>query len=313
MHTFLMFLGIIASVALFLFSAISFSRVIKKSVGVELKKAIENLTLTPLRGLFVGGITTAILQSSTAASVLVAGLVDAGVIKYFASLGLIFGVNIGTTITSQLIALNFMRISPFIILFGIILYFWGNGLKKYAKPIIFFGMLFLSILSISYFVSEIDQVLLISIVSLASNVYSSIIFGMLLAIFLQSSSVVSGLVLVMAGGGLLSLSQATGMVLGANIGTTSTVIIASIAMNKYAKRVAAAHFFFNLIGVLLALPILHVLYGMVESLGGSLQQQVANIQLIFNVSCALLFLVFVKPYSKFISWLVRSLSSSKDN
>ncbi len=313
MYTFLMFLGIVASVAMFLFSAIYFSRVVKESVGAELKKAIETLTLTPLRGLFVGGITTAILQSSTAVSVLVASLVDAGVIKYFASLGLIFGVNIGTTITSQLIALNFMRISPFIILFGTILYFWGNGLKKYAKPIIFFGMLFLSILSISYFVSEIDQALLISIVSLASNVYLSIFFGMLLSIFLQSSSVVSGLVLVMASSGILDLSQATGIVLGANIGTTSTVILASLALNKYAKRVAAAHFFFNFIGVLLVLPVLHVLYGMVESLGGSLQQQIANIQLIFNLTCALLFLVFVKPYSKFISWLIRMLSFSKDN
>lgn len=308
-----MFLGIIASVALFLFSAISFSRIVKKNVGAELKKAIETLTLTPLRGLFVGGIVTAILQSSTAASVLVAGLVDAGVIKYFASLGLIFGVNIGTTITSQLIALNFMRISPFIILFGTILYFWGNGLKKYAKPIIYFGTLFLSILSISYFVSEIDQSLLISIVSLSSNIYLSILLGMLLAICLQSSSVVSGLVLVMAGSNILSLSQATGMILGANIGTTSTVILASLALNKYAKRVAAAHFFFNFIGVLLVLPVLHVLYGIVETLGGSLQQQIANIQLIFNLICALVFLVFIKPYSKFISWVVRVLSPSKDN
>lgn len=308
-----MFLGIIASVALFLFSAISFSRIVKKNVGAELKKAIETLTLTPLRGLFVGGIVTAILQSSTAASVLVAGLVDAGVIKYFASLGLIFGVNIGTTITSQLIALNFMRISPFIILFGTILYFWGNGLKKYAKPIIYFGTLFLSILSISYFVSEIDQSLLISIVSLSSNIYLSILLGMLLAICLQSSSVVSGLVLVMAGSNILSLSQATGMILGANIGTTSTVILASLALNKYAKRVAAAHFFFNFIGVLLVLPVLHVLYGIVETLGGSLQQQIANIQLIFNLICALVFLVFIKPYSKFISWVVKVLSPSKDN
>lgn len=313
MYTFLMFLGIIASVALFLFSAISFSRIVKKNVGAELKKAIETLTLTPLRGLFVGGIVTAILQSSTAASVLVAGLVDAGVIKYFASLGLIFGVNIGTTITSQLIALNFMRISPFIILFGTILYFWGNGLKKYAKPIIYFGTLFLSILSISYFVSEIDQSLLISIVSLSSNIYLSILLGMLLAICLQSSSVVSGLVLVMAGSNILSLSQATGMILGANIGTTSTVILASLALNKYAKRVAAAHFFFNFIGVLLVLPVLHVLYGIVETLGGSLQQQIANIQLIFNLICALVFLVFIKPYSKFISWVVKVLSPSKDN
>ena len=101
----------------------------------------------------MGTVSTVILQSGTAASVIVANLADAGLISFYNTLGVLFGLNIGASITSQLIAFNFMFISPFIILLGLIICWWGGRLKKYGKPVFYFGLLFFSIYLISMFFS----------------------------------------------------------------------------------------------------------------------------------------------------------------
>lgn len=115
--------GIIGSVSLFLFSVISFGREIKLIAGQKIKVILSSLSSNPIKGFLFGAISTAILQSSSAVSVLLAGLADVGLISFFNVLGIIFGVNIGTTITSQLVAFNVMSVSPFIIFFGFLIEF----------------------------------------------------------------------------------------------------------------------------------------------------------------------------------------------
>jgi phosphate:Na+ symporter len=297
--------GIIGSVALFLYSVISFGKEIKHTAGYQIKSFLSHITSNPVKGIIFGAISTAILQSSSATSVIIASLADTGLISFYNTLGVIFGVNIGTTITSQLVAFNAMSISPFIILFGFLIYFWGNIFKKYGKTIIYFGFLFFSIYLISIFTSRVDQEILGSLLSITSNPLVAILIGVIASIAFQSSSIVSGIVLILAGLGHIDLTQSVGLILGANIGTTSTVIIASLTLGKEAKKVALSHFMFNFLGVLILLPFLSYFYEVVKYFDGEIVHQVANIHLIFNLACTFIFLLAIKPFSRLINFMIK--------
>lgn len=149
---------------------------------------------------------------------------------------------------------------------------------------------------ISHFVSQINEHTLSSYLSITSNMYVAIIVGIILSLTFQSSSVVTGIVLAVAGTGNIDLAQSVGLILGANIGTTSTVVIVSLAMGREAKKIAFSHFLFNFLGVLFFIPFLKYFYQIVEWLDGGLVRQIANIHLIFNLSCSVLFLSLIRPF-----------------
>lgn len=268
------------------------------------------MTSNPIKGVVFGTISTAILQSSTAASVITASLTDAGLLSFYSAIGVIFGVNIGTTITTQLIAFNFMHISPFIIIFGFLLHFWGKSFRKYSKPVVYFGLLFFSIYLISFFVSQIDTIYIKDLLSFSSNIFFAIIVGIIACLVFQSSSVVSGIVLVLASSGIIDVTQGVGLILGANIGTTSTVIIASLAMGKEAKKVALTHFYF--LGVLFVLPFLGYFLVTLDYIGGDTVHKIANVHLLFNILSAVLFLILIRPFRMFVEFITKgSLFSGK--
>lgn len=298
-------LGIIGSISLFVYSIFSFDHLIRKHASEKLKGLLQSMTSTPVRGVVFGFVTSAIIQSSSALTTLLASLADAGLISFYNSLGVIFGANIGTTITAQLIAYNFATLSPVIILLGLLCLRWGGRYKNYGKPVIYFGLLFFSIYLISYFVSGISEGYITQYVSLISNLYIAIFAGIIASIVFQSSSVVTGVVLVMAGMGHFDLSQSVGLVLGANIGTTSTVLIASTVLGKEAKKVAVAQFLFNFLGVLIMLPFINIFYNIVRWFDGDIIHQVANIHLLFNVVCAIIFLIAIKPFAWLVNHLVK--------
>ncbi|MDD4804623.1 MAG: Na/Pi symporter [Candidatus Pacebacteria bacterium] len=305
MNIFSVVLGMTGSISLFLYAVISFGKLIKENAGQKIKELLYSMTSNPVKGVFFGAISTAILQSSTATSVIVASLADAGVISFYHSIGIIFGVNIGTTITSQLIAFNIMSISPYIIILGVLLYFWGRGYKKYAKSIIYFGLLFYSIYLISIFALKIDNNVIGYILSFNQNILFIILIGIVSSVILQSSAVVTGLVLVFVGNGTISIIQAVGLILGANIGTTSTVLIASTAMGKDGKKVAFTHLLFNFVGVIIFLPVLKYFIIFVELIGGDIVHKVANIHLLFNLFCVFIFLLMIRPFSILINKIIK--------
>jgi len=296
--------GIIFSVLLFLYSVISFGKVIKVHSGPKIKELLSSMTSNPIKGVVFGTISTAILQSSTAASVLVASLTDAGLISFYNTVGVILGVNIGTTITTQLIAFNFMHISPFVIIFGVLLYFWGKSFSKYSKPVIYFGLLFFAIYLISFFVSQIDTSYVRDLFSFSSNIFYAILIGIIACLIFQSSSVVSGVVLVLTGSGIIDVTQGVGLILGANIGTTSTVIIASFTMGKEAKKVALTHFLFNFLGVLFILPVLKYFLIGLSYLGDDAVHKIANVHLLFNILSAIIFLILIRPFRVLIEFVI---------
>lgn len=298
------FSTVLALVFIMLNAVSKFSKHIQIVAGDTFKDMIRSLTSNPFRGTIVGTVFTALIQSSAATMMMVVSLVDSGVMSFYNSLGVMFGANIGTTLTSQLVALNFTSIAPYVVILGFLMYAYDWKYKRYGKPVLYFGIVFLSLSLISDVVLglQTNQSFLHLFESL-SNVYTAIIFGAIAAIVFQSSTITSAIVVILAGQGLLSASIGIGIMLGANIGSASTSFIASLFMNHGAKKAATAHVLYNVIGVVCILPFLTPFYTLIEFIGGSASQQVANAHVIFNIFSAVFFLIFIKPFALFVEWV----------
>ncbi len=292
-------------VFLFLFSIRKFSNQVSRVAGDKFKSAMEAFTKTPWRGIAFGTAITAVLQSSTATTVLLVGLVEAGTITFANSLGVVFGANIGTAITSQLIAFNILKIAPYILIAGFVVDRTNSRWKKYGKSIFYFGLVFFCLALISQLIRPLsNDPQILSVFSNISNIFIAILVGILITVFFQSSTVVASLVILLVAQNILNFDQAFGIILGSNIGTTSTALIASAIMEKQAKRTAIAHFLFNLIGVIIFLPFFSLFVSAIRFIGGSVTQEVANAHLLFNLVNTAIFVILLKPFSNLISRLI---------
>jgi len=299
-------IAIVAIITLFIFAVKKFSNQVHNLAGDGFKKTLGVMTRTPLRGLFSGAAVTAAVQSSTAVTVMLVSLVQAGTLSFNNSLGVILGANIGTTITSQLVAFNILTIAPFILLFGFLLERFGQKYQRYGKIVFYAGLIFFCLSLIAFLIEPFKtDPLILSILARTSNLGVAIVVGTILTVVFQSSSLVSSLLIVLVGGGLLDFNQAFGMILGANIGTTSTVLIVSIFTEKAARRVAVAHLLFNVLGVLIFLPFIDSFSSLITSLDISAVRQVANAHLIFNLIVAGFFLVLINPFARLVTRIVR--------
>lgn len=297
---------VLALVLVFLFSIQKFSNQIKRIAGDKFRSTLDALTATPLKGFFAGTLFTALIQSSTATTVLVVSLVDAGVLTFYRSLGVIFGANVGTSLLTQLVAFNISNVAPIFIIVGFLVGYFGRGYKHLGKPIFYFGLVFLSLSLISSYVEPLrTNPEVLAFFESISNVYWAIIVGAIFTVVIQASTVTSGITVLLASSGLISMEQAVGIILGANIGTTVTALVATIGMNTGAYKAALAHFLFNLIGVLVILPFLTPFTSLIAYFDGGLGHQVANMHLVFNILSAALALVFIRPFEKLINLLAR--------
>lgn len=293
---------ILSLVAIFLFSVHKFSDHIQRIAGDKFKSFLHSFTSTPVRGFGLGVLFTSLIQSSTATTVILVSLVHAGLLSFQNSLGVIFGANIGTTITSQLVALNVGNVAPYFVLLGFIFTFSKGRYRIFGKPIFYFGMMFFSLSLISVYLGPMkENAEVLAMLSRVSNFPLAVLVGLAFTAIVQSSSVTSGMVILLVGNGLLGFEQAFGMIIGANIGTTVTALIASILMNVEAKKVALAHLVFNVLGFFLFFPFEGMLSRAIEVLGGSASQQVANAHLLFNLICGVMFLILVRPFGKLIN------------
>lgn len=298
--------AIIPGIILFLYGIEQFSHEVQIAAGEYFRNLIQRLTRTPARGTVVGALVTALVQSSMATTVITVGLVNSGIISFTASLGIIFGANIGTTMTSQLIALNLTSFAPVLILVGFVLGIIGRKYKVFGRPLFYFGLVFFSLSLISgVMIPYRNDPQLIELVGLMQNVFLQIAFGLIITIIFQSSSVTTGLVVVMTQNGLLTPATAIPVLLGANLGTPSTTLLVAARMNTSAKRAAVAHFLFNFLGVLLFLPFLGQLTLFAGMIGGDPGQQVANAHLIFNLTCGVVFLILIRPFEQVVRRLVQ--------
>jgi phosphate:Na+ symporter len=302
----LILVSLVAVVFVFLFAVKKFSHQVQYLAGDKIKLLAERFTNTKIKGLFSGLVLTSILQSSTAFIVILVSLADASIISFTNSIPMIIGANIGTTITTQLVAFKILNIAPYILVLGFILMNFKNKYERFGKPIFYFGLVFSSLLIISVLAnffqdSEIFNIL----ISKTSNLFIAILVGIFISTILQSSSITTVIVVIFAGAGILSFAQSFGIILGTNIGTTSTALLASIVTGKQGRRVALANFLFNTGGVIIFLPFVGLFVKLITSIPVGLPNQVAISHLIFNILIAIVFLVFIKPFNLLIHKIIK--------
>lgn len=291
---------------LFLFGIQHLSKEIISAVGNTFRKLLERFTSNRVKGAFLGAGVTAVIQSSIATIVIATGLVNGGIISFTQSLGIVIGANVGTTLTAQLVAFNVMSFAPIFLILGFLLSMFGKEkYKLLGKSVFYFGLVFFSLNLMSNAlipIQENPQVM--AWLAQLSNVFIALAVGFLITSVVQSSSVTTGIVVVLASSGMITLPQGIPLLLGANIGSTLPIIFTSFKLNLHAKRVAMAHLIFNVVGALILIPFILPFSALVASIGGGTGQQIANAHTIFNIGMALIFLVLLTPYKYLIKRIV---------
>ncbi|WP_020402480.1 Na/Pi cotransporter family protein [Gracilimonas tropica] len=268
-YNFFDFLQLIGALGIFIYGMKVFSDGLQKVAGNKLRAILKGMTTTRFRGIFTGFAATTVTQSSSTTTVMVVSFVNAGLLTFMESTGVIMGANIGTTVTAWMVSIfGFkMKITPIaVMLIGIFFPFMFSGrerLKNLAEAMIGFGILFIGLDFIKNAVPNIQQnpeMFMFLDQFTEFGFFSIVLFviaGTLLTLLTQSSSAASAITLVMLFQGWIDFPIAAAMVLGENIGTTVTANIAALVGNVYAKRSARFHFVFNVFGVFWMLLLLH--------------------------------------------------------
>jgi len=302
-------ISLLAVVFVFLFAIKKFSGQIQYLMGAKFKNLLEKFTNTPIRGVLVGAGVTSVIQSSSAVTVLLVSMVDSGILSFSNSIGVIIGSNLGTTLTTQLVALKVLNLAPYVLVVGFLLMNIRSKYNKYqhlGKPIFYFGLIFSCLFIISVLAGTFQESnIFLSLVSKTSNIFFAIGAGIIISTILQSSSISTSLIIIFVGGGFLTFIQAFGIILGTNIGTTTTALLASTVTGKQGKRVAVTHFLFNLFGVIIFLPFIGMFSGFINNIPIGLAGQVALSHLIFNIIIAIIFIFAIKPFENLVYRVVK--------
>lgn len=312
-ETFQTLILIIAAISLFVYGLQSFSQEIE-NLGVDrLQKWIGKITSIPMGGFLLGGVVTAIIQSSTMVSSLTVSLVSSGVITFKESLLILLGTNIGTTSTGWIVSFQSYLLGPIFIVLGTLISMIPTRIATIGKSIFYFGFIFFSLSFISQAMEPLrNNPMLIEILSKASNPFLGILYGIVITVIIQSSSVVVGLVIILISQGIITLESAIPIVVGANVGTTSTALLVSFKLSPLSRLTALSASTFNLVGVLLLLPFLGILEWFVESVTLNPTIRVALAFTVSNTLTSVFFLIFLNPTMRLLQkhkWYKESLQS----
>ena len=299
MSNFRVLLSIVSAIVLFLYGLGAFSHEIQEVGGETLKKWLGRLTEKRWLALLLGVVATAIVQSSSAVTSLTVALVDAGTMSFRSSLGVLLGANIGTTSTAWLVSLKLTLIGPFFIVFGTLLSALPTRFKILGKAAFYFGFIFFSLDVVSFTLKPLAQnPVFAEVLSRSTKPAMGVLTGTVVTAIVQSSSITTGLCILLVQQNLLSPTAAIPIVIGANIGTTATALVASIKMQRTARRVAVANLCFNAFGVALFLPFLRWFAVRVVEVAGNPGIAVAWAQLIFNVMMSLAVLLLLRIFER---------------
>ena len=261
---------------LFLFGMQMMSESLERVAGDRMRSILEFFTKNRFIGMIVGIVFTAIIQSSNATTVMVVSFVNSGLMTLMQSAGVILGANIGTTITGQLIAFNLSDIAPLFVITGVVMAMFSKkqNVKKIGNVILGFGILFMGLSTMGSAMSGLkDSPQVISWLQTLSNPFIAVLVGFLVTAVLQSSSATVGILILLSTQGLIDPSICLFIILGCNIGSCVSALLASISGNKDAKRAAWIHFLFNIIGTLIIFIALIVafnpIYGALAAISGS--------------------------------------------
>lgn len=320
--------GLTGGLALFLYGMNSMSDALQKAAGEKMKRILEVLTKNPVMGALAGALVTAVLQSSSATTVMVIGFVSAGLMSLPQGISVIFGANIGTTMTAQLMAFKISDYIYPIIFIGFMVSFLSKREKvtEIGKVIFSFGLLFEGIEIMGSVMKPLaSSPVFIDLMGKVSDIpVLGVVLGAVMTLVVQSSSatiaVLQNFASQPAADGVTSvigLSGAIPILLGDNIGTTITALLASIGQSKNAKRTAVAHSVFNITGsavFLLVIPVFSKLVQYISPKGNEvdvISRQIANAHTTFNVTCTLIWLPLIPVMVKIVSAIVRGKEDEK--
>lgn len=308
-------LALAGGLGLFLLGMRLMSEGIEKAAGAKLRSILEFFTTNRFTGMLVGVVFTGIIQSSSACTVMVVSFVNAGLMNLYQAAGVIFGANIGTTVTSQLVSFNLSEIAPVFLLVGVLLLMFSQNrnITKFAEIIVGFGVLFLGLNNMSLAMSGLkENPHVVELFASLTNPFLAVLLGTVLTAVIQSSSVTVSIMLLMANQGLLELSICMYIILGCNIGACTSALLTSMTGNKDAKRAAMIHFSFNVIGTILMFIVLQIalepIMDAIYAISGNAGRFVANTHTIFKVVQVIVLL----PFSSLLVKLTYLLVPGKD-
>ncbi len=294
---------VIGGLSLFLFAVNNLSETLRDLLGDKSKKWIGVFTKNLFAGILTGSIITVLLDSSSAVIIMTIVLVNSGVLTFRQSLGVVMGANIGTTFSSQIIALDIGQWSPIPIFVGLVLSFFAKKaeVSATAKVIIYFGILFFGLYTMERAVEPLkNHEQFITWMTRLENPLVGSGTGALVTLIIQSSSATVGMAITLAKKGLISLPAGIAVMLGAELGTCSDTLLATLRSNRQAVKTGIFHFLFNLICICIGLLAFKVYVQLIEQISGAatLEQKIATSHMIFNIAGVVLFLPFVPLVEK---------------
>ncbi|MBF4694029.1 Na/Pi cotransporter family protein [Fusibacter sp. Q10-2] len=312
---------LLGGLGLFLYGMTIMSEGLEKSAGNKLEKIIEKISGNIVVGVFAGALVTVIVQSSSATTVMVVGFVNAGIMNLTQAIGLIMGANIGTTITAQLVSIELTALAPVAIAIG-------TGVKLFSKNnknivigeiVLGFGILFLGMDLMKEAMAPLKgyQGFNDMIISFGTGgIWGTIkgfFAGFLITAVVQSSSATTGILVALAGTGVLPIEAALPVLLGTNVGTCVTALISSISANRTAKRAAVMHLLFNVIGTFIFIVFFsHITVSFVKSISSDASRQLANAHTFFNLLNTLLLLPFAGLIVKMVEKIIPESQEERD-
>lgn len=313
-------LDIFGSLGLFLFGMKILSEGIQKAAGERLQKALNFMTGTRLTAVLTGFLVTAIIQSSSATTVMVVSFVNAGLLTLIQAIGVIFGANIGTTVTAWIVSLigfqlKVSHLALPAIGIGFFLYIYKKwGQEDWGETILGFGFLFLGLDFLTRSMPKVDPTTFALIGDIEHgplSLLAGVLAGTLITVIVHSSSASTAIFLTLAYQGYIHFELAAACILGANIGTTVDAILASFQTKANAKRAALVHTLFNVFGTVWAILLFRPFLYLVDIVtpgspeGSGITTHLAMLHTMFNLLNTILFFPFVKPFARLVSWLIK--------
>ncbi len=311
-------LSLFGGLALFLYGMQMMSTGLEAAAGNKMKSILEKLTSNRVKGVLVGAAITAVIQSSSATTVMVVGFVNSGLMTLKQAVWIIMGANIGTTITGQLIALDIGAIAPLFAIVGVAVMMFVKNEKVHHISSIFagLGILFIGMDMMGAAMEPLqDSQAFINLMTKFSNPLIGILVGAVFTAIIQSSSASVGILQALAATGLVPLSSAVYVLFGQNIGTCITAVLASIGMKVNAKRTTIIHLMFNIIGTFIfTIVCMTTPYvSLIESLTpGDPVAQIANAHTIFNIATTLILLPFGTNMAEFATKVLPDSKKEED-
>ena len=313
-------LGLMGGLGLFLYGMRLMSDSLEQPAGPRMRAILEFFTNTPLRGILVGTLFTAVIQSSSACTVMVVSFVNSGLMDLYQAAGVIMGANIGTTVTSQLISFNLSALAPAIVMAGIILVMISKKVKvqRVGEVLLGFGILFMGLNTMSSSMAVLrESPQVVEIMGSLNGHFAALIVGLVVTAVLQSSSATVGIVLLLANQGLLDMRICFFIILGCNIGACVSALLAGLNGKRDAKRAAMIHLLFNILGTIIMYVALTValepITHFIEFVSGSNPgREVANAHTLIKIVEVLILAPFIKQIVKMTGWVVRGKEETEE-